>query len=165
MAAPSIAESTRGPSVVRKRARRRKPGFTILELMTVMTVIGALAALGFPRLHDMIVKAKVARAIGDIVALERDLDGLDSLPADLAKINRAGLLDPWGNPYVYFPFPPGPPPGGARLDKFAVPVNEKYDLYSLGEDGSTSVSLTGAAGRDDVVRGSDGGYIGLGSKY
>ena len=165
MTGSSAAECANETPLRQRRVRRRSPGFTILELMTVMTVIGALAALGFPRLQDMLVKAKVARAIGDIVALERDIDGLDSLPADLGKINRAGLLDPWGNPYVYFPFPPGPPPGGARLDKFAVPINEKYDIYSLGFDGGTSVSLTGAAGRDDIVRGSDGGYVGLGSKY
>ena len=140
MAGSSVTENTSTAAGRSRATRGSSRGFTILELMTVMTVIGALAAFGFPRLQEFLYRAKVARAIGDIVAIERDIDGQDSLPADLGKINRAGLLDPWGQPYLCFPFPPGPPPGGARLDKFAVPVNEKYDLYSLGFDGGTSDS-------------------------
>jgi general secretion pathway protein G len=52
-----------------------------------------------------------------------------------------------------------------RLDRFAVALNADYDLYSLGGDGESAVSLTETASRDDVVRADNGGYIGLASEY
>ena len=162
----------RKPQQVRRADRvrigRPTPGFTVIELLAVMLIIGALAGIGFTRLQTALDQAKVARAIGDIKALQTDIDSRDSLPADLTVVGRAGLLDPWGNPYVYFLFPPSNgkgPPAGARRDKFLVPVNSEYDLYSFGPDGQTSVPFTAKKGRDDIVRASDGGYIGPASKY
>ena len=90
------------------------------------------------------------------------------LPATGSGTSVARYRDPWGNPYVYFLFPPSKgkgPPAGARRDKFLVPVNSEYDLYSFGPDGQTSIPFTAAKGRDDIVRASDGGYIGPASKY
>jgi general secretion pathway protein G len=152
------------------RLRGVRPGraFTIIELLAVVVVIGALSAIALPRYHDIVERAKIARAIGDLRALETDIDSQDSLPATLAQIGRGGMLDPWGNPYVYFPFPPTnghAPPNGARRDRFLVPVNSTYDLYSTGADGKTALAFTANASRDDVVRASDGGYLGLAINY
>jgi general secretion pathway protein G len=165
-----VSISLRG-SLSRPPGSRRRPGaagFTIIEMLAVTAIIGALSTLAIPKVQDALEKARIARAIGDIRALQSDLDGQDSLPATLAEIGRGGITDPWGNPYQYYRFPPrrgGGPPRGARKDRFLVPINSTYDLYSMGKDGSTTAPLTARAGRDDIVRANDGGFIGLASKF
>ncbi|MEE8386397.1 MAG: prepilin-type N-terminal cleavage/methylation domain-containing protein, partial [Dehalococcoidia bacterium] len=90
---------------------RRADGFTLVELMLVTTIIGTLAAIAAPALQDVIDKARVAAAIGDIKALEIEIVQWEAVnygepPTSLAAVGRATLLDPWGNPYQYLPFPP-----------------------------------------------------------
>ena len=143
----------------------RHRGFTVIEILSVLAIVSALATIAIPSVQSAIEHAKVARAIGDIRALEVDLDGLDTLPATLADIGRGSLRDPWKRPYRYLPFPAGGPPSDARRDRFLVAVNTRYDLYSLGKDGETSASLTAGVSLDDVVRAADGGYIGPASKF
>jgi general secretion pathway protein G len=144
-------------------------GFTIIELLSVMVIMGVLAGLALPKLFSVINQARVAKAIGDIKAIQTDLMSIEAggqaLPASLAAIGRGGMLDPWGNPYIYNPFPPGPPPGGARTDRFGVPTNSSFDLYSMGVDGGTAAPLPSGTGQDDIVRAGDGGYVGLGRNY
>jgi general secretion pathway protein G len=67
---------------------------------------------------------------------------------------------------VYQPFDPNAHgvPSGARRDRFLVPLNSTFDLYSTGPDGSTVPPLSGP-GSDDIIRANDGGYIGLASKF
>lgn len=139
----------------------------MVEMLAVTAIVGALSSIAIPSVRGAIAKAKVARAIGDIRALQTDLDGQDSLPATLADIGRGAMTDPWGTPYQYLRFAAGRrgPPPGARRDRFLVPINSRYDLYSMGEDGSTAAPLTSRAGRDDIVRANDGGFVGLASKF
>jgi general secretion pathway protein G len=139
-----------------------------VELLAAMTIIGLLVGLGVPKYKVIIDQAKVARAIGDLRAMAVELNGAAALPATLAGIGRAGRLDPWGRPYVYYPFPPSKgkaPPKGARMDRFLVPINSAYDLYSLGSDGGSVAALTAKASQDDIVVANDGGYVGLAKKY
>lgn len=147
--------------------RRRGRGFTVIELLAVVAIIGALATIAIPQIQASVEKAKVARAIGDIRAIQTDLDGQDSLPDNLGAVGRSGLTDPWGNPYQYLRFAAKAhgPPAGARKDRFLVPINSTYDLYSMGADGSSTAALTAKASRDDIIRANDGGYIGLASKF
>jgi general secretion pathway protein G len=133
-----------------------------------MALIGLLSSLAVPRYRDIIDKARVAKAIGDIKAIQTDLMSQDSLPPSLAAINRHTMLDPWGRPYVYFKFAikkGQAPPAGARRDKFLVPVNSEFDLYSLGKDGQSAIAFTAKAAHDDVVRANDGGFIGLAKSF
>lgn len=158
-----------GAEVAPARGGRR--GFTLIELLSVVIIMGILAGLSLPKLSMVINQARVARAIGDIKALQTDIMSIEAggqpLPPDLAAIGRGGMLDPWGNPYVYYPFPPPPPPkpGGARKDKFLVPVNSTFDLYSMGPDGESVPPFTAAKSRDDIVRANDGGFVGLARNF
>jgi general secretion pathway protein G len=141
-------------------------GFTVIELMAVCAIIGLLSVIGLPKFRDIQDKAKVARAIGEIHAIQTDLTTQDSLPDDLGVIGRATMLDPWGRPYVYNKFPPNlRVPPGARRDRFLVPINSTFDLYSVGPDGASNPPLQAARSRDDIVRGNDGGFIGLATKF
>lgn len=145
-------------------ASKSSSGFTLVELMSVVAIVGTLTAIAAPKFRDALEKARVARAIGDIKAIQTNLDGRDSLPDDMADLGPIPL-DPWNRPYVYNKFEDKKVPMGARRDRFLVPINSTYDLYSLGLDGQSSASLNAKASQDDIVRGNDGGFIGLGSRY
>lgn len=143
-----------------------RSGFTVIELMAVVAVVGLLSAIGVPKFKGIQEKARIARAIGEIHALQTDLTTMDSLPDDLGVIGRATMLDPWGNAYVYNKFPPNRRvPPGARRDRFLVPINSTFDLYSMGKDGRSSPPLQAARSRDDIVRGNDGGFIGVATNF
>ncbi len=130
----------------------------------VVVIIGLLAKVGSQNYWGYLERVKVAKAIGDIKALQTDIDSFENennrLPINLAEIGRTTLLDPWGNAYEYLPFPGGNPTGQARKDRSLVPINSTYDLYSKGPDGASSGPLTAGISRDDIVRANDGGFIG-----
>lgn len=154
------------------RRDNRRLGVTLIELVAVVAIVGILSGMASQRVGEARYRAEVAQAIGDIRALGMELETFlenDSLPATLAEIGRGGMLDPWGQPYVYFPFPRDKkgksPPQGARKDRFLVPINSTFDLYSVGRDGQSVAPLTAKASHDDIVRGNDGGFIGLGSRF
>ena len=148
------------------RRVRNQAGFTLIELLTVVVVMGGLAAVATGKTRMAIDQAKMAKAIGDIRAMSAEVQGYQAaangLPASLADIDRSGLVDPWGQPDVYVNFTLG---GTPRTDVFGVDLNTEYDIYSIGPDGASSLSLGAGASQDDIVRASDGGYIGRGSRY
>jgi general secretion pathway protein G len=62
----------------------------------------------------------------------------------------------------------GPPCGGiggARKDRFLVPINSDFDIYSMGRDGQTIAPLTAPKSHDDIIRASDGGFYGLAAYF
>ena len=52
-----------------------------------------------------------------------------------------------------------------RRDRYMFPLNTDYDLFSLGFDGRTAVSLGDTLGRDDVIRANNGGFFGIAAEY
>lgn len=146
----------------------KRGGFTFIELMIVLAIIGTLAAIATPTYLNYKDKIRVTIAISDIKAIEKALlvysGEHDELPSNLGEIGMANLTDPWGNPYQYYPVE-GTPKGKLRKDHFMVPVNSDYDLYSMGADGKSVAPFTAKASRDDIVRANDGGFIGLVSNY
>ncbi|MGE3615326.1 MAG: prepilin-type N-terminal cleavage/methylation domain-containing protein, partial [Gemmatimonadales bacterium] len=151
----------------RSWARR---GFTLVELLATVVIISVLSGLAVLKSKATIEQAKVAKAIGDIRTLQAEVQAYESggqpLPTNLAAIGRDGLMDPWGRPYQYLPFDPTKPvPPGARRDVFMVPINSTFDVYSMGADGKSNPPLTSGPSQDDIVRGNDGGFIGLARKF
>ena len=152
---------------------RTRRAFTLIELLSVVAIIGVLASMSVPRYADAIERARVAKAIGDLRTMTLELLSEDSLPSSLNGIGRGAKLDPWGRPYQYLRFSSvskskgklPPPPPGARMDRFLVPINSMFDLNSMGKDGKTQITLTAPVSFDDVIVANDGGYIGLGENY
>ncbi|HNJ83752.1 MAG TPA: type II secretion system major pseudopilin GspG [Piscinibacter sp.] len=122
-------------------AGRQQAGFTLLELLVVMVIIGLLASIVAPQYFSQIGKsnAKVARAqiealgqaldqyrldVGLYPTSEQNLAALRAAPSGVARWNGPYLKrdvpqDPWGHPYQYRS------PG----------QHGEYDLMSLGLDG------------------------------
>ena len=142
-------------------------GFTIIQVITSVAILGILAAFAVPGYQIFIERARRARAIAQISEIEIAItrfaaEKSGELPADLAAMSLAGAEDPWGNSIFYVNLALG---GAPRLDQDGSAVNEDYDLYSAGADGATSLSLVDDASKDDIVRASDGGYVGVVSEY
>ena len=141
-------------------------GFTLIELMVVTVVMGTLAGMAMVRTSYTVEQARIAKATGDIRALAQDILGYQTsghaLPPGLTDIDRAGLLDPWGRPYVYFLFSTG---GIPRTDIFGVDLNTDFDVYSVGPDGASATSIVAGPSQDDVLLGNDGGFVGRATRF
>lgn len=120
---------------------RGQRGFTLLELLVVMVIIGLLAAYVAPRYFSQVGRSEVRSAQAQVASLRSALDtyrldmggypsteqGLAALttrPANAPRWNgpylqKAAPLDPWGKPYQYRS------PG----------EHGEFDLLSFGKDG------------------------------
>ena len=128
--------------------RNRNAGFTLLELLVVLVILGLLAGYVAPKYFAQVGKSEVKVAQAQIGALEKALDqyridtgrypsneqglaALNAKPADEAKwdgpyLKKTVPNDPWGKPYQY------KMPG----------EHSEVDIYSFGRDGA-------AGGSDD----------------
>ena len=200
-------------------------GYSLIELMMGVVIIGLLASFAIPKYQGYIEKARIARSIAEIRYFERDIEAYyvehEKYPNSLEDLGRSlnNLLDPWGNPYQYLliagtkfvsngggggksfawappsgedgssgsswffseawatPPPPPPSPSGSvvgcdgggspkpRKDRFLKPVSSDYDLYSMGPDGQCKENLNSKESRDDIVRASDGAFVGVAENF
>lgn len=102
-------------------------------------------------------------SLGDALAVARTAaERLPRPPAPGEVFDLAQSLQRAGN----FGFFAGVTAESARRrDRYMFPLNTDYDLFSLGPDRQTAVSLGHALGQDDVIRANNGGFFGLASEY
>ena len=150
--------------------RISQQGYTLLELMIVIVLVAILTTGAYVSYSAFTERARIARAIADLgeihLAIQKHLtDENGDYPAALAELGVENLVDPWGNPYQYLVVEGLADNGAVRKDKDSVPVNQRYDIYSMGKDGGTATPLTSTLGADDVVMAGDGSYFGLGKDF
>jgi len=143
---------------------------TLVELVLLVGTLGMLFAAGIPLYANQVDKARNAKAAADIVMIQFDIRLFASvnnnqLPISLDQLGRAVNRDPWGHAYEYLNFDTVTGKGKMRKDRFLVPINSDYDLYSMGKDGKTATPLTSKNSRDDIIRANNGGFIGLAADY
>ena len=155
---------------VRGRSADRNPlGFTMIELLIAVAIILTIAAIAIPNFLAALNQARIAKAVADIHAIGIDVQAYnlshsDQYPSTLADIDKA-INDPWGQPYQYLNFADTKGKGQMRKDRFLVPINSYFDLYSMGKDGQSVAPLTAKASQDDIIWANDGAFVGLASDF
>ncbi len=153
------------------RARRwRDPrAFSLVETLVVCALISVLASLSAGIYVSALKTARVARAIGDLHALDADVNAFhlrnNRYPTTLVEARPIVPNDPWGQPYVYTDLSQRGSRGRARKDGRLNPINADFDLYSVGEDGRTATPLTAPQSKDDVIRAREGAFLGLAADF
>lgn len=146
----------------------RAAGVTLIELMLVISIAALIGAIAVPMFVRQIDRMNTRVAIAEVSAISAEIDQFqlnnERMPVDLAELNRANIIDPWGNPYSFRDLA-GANPGSSRKDRNLNPLNTDFDLYSIGKDGDSSLPLTVPVSRDDIVRANNGAYIGLAEDY
>lgn len=154
----------------------KNKAFTLIEVLLIVAIIGTLLALLVPSYTNLLEKARTNQAIADIARISRELDDFlidnGNLPETLndfiQESKPLNLIDPWGNPYEYLVIlgkKKSEIMAICRKDKFLVPLNSDYDLYSMGKDERSGAPLTAQPSWDDIIRACDGGFIGLAHKF
>jgi prepilin-type N-terminal cleavage/methylation domain len=157
-----------GPGWLRQAGA--KSGFTLIEILIALAILGMIAVIAVPSYNGYIERARIYQAKQDILGMTTLIrhyhDDHRAYPATLADIGMATRLDPWKHPYQYLDVSDiKATKGQARKDKNLVPINSDYDLYSMGKDGASAAPLTAKTSQDDVIRANDGRFLGLGSEY
>lgn len=165
-------DTPRDPAEIRPgwTSKNLDSGFTLVELLITLAIIGTLSTILIPTLTDQLEKDKNKQAAADIAVMSALIGNYivdHGVPPD--NLDQAGIrnqTDPWGRPYEYLNvFNDGSGPPHPRKDHFLHPLNSDYDLYSLGADGKSKTPLTAKASRDDIIRANNGGYVGIAAEY
>lgn len=133
----------------KKRSASNNGGFTLVELMVVISIIAVLASIVGYKVLNSVDEGNVAAAKAQIKQFEttlvaykikfkkfpESLDGLVNPPSGEAIMNAKEIpLDPWGNPYQY-----------------QLEGSRKFTIISLGADGAPGGEDVDADIRNDEM--------------
>ena len=144
-------------SLYRQSARAARRGFTLMEMLIVLSIIALLMGMVIFKVHNLTITAKPQKAEADLLAFKEmlasyELDNgtlpttdqgikalwskptVEPIPPRWHQLLDGEVLDPWNHPYQYSN------PGKHNPDK--------YDVFSMGEDGLPDTS-------DDIGNWSD----------
>jgi general secretion pathway protein G len=135
-------------------------GMTLIELLSGVAIVGVLASVAFGAYAQHVERVRFSEAVTEIQRIQLALAGYANrpdrlaagLPDDLSALGLAPdqLIDPWGRAYQYVT--------DSRM-------NRDYDLFSLGKDGLTSSNANEKFSADDIVRASNGAFVGAYFEY
>ena len=151
--------------------RRQTRGFTLIEIIITIAILGSLSAIAIPQFASYRYLAQIAQAVADIRKIDLAIRAYKSQngdwPATLTDLGMSDLpTDPWKNAYSYLKIEGDLLAlANARKDVFHVPINSDFDLYSKGSDGATLSLIMAPQSQDDIIRANDGRYVGLASEY
>ena len=143
-------------------------GFTLIEILIITAAFGLMAVLALPEYQKHREHSNIEQAIKDIslisVAVTKYQLANNKLPDNLSALGIDNMKDPWGTTYQYITHK-SVSFKQRRKDKNLRPINNDYDLYSIGKDGSSSTALFEKFSHDDIVRANNGKWIGIGKSY
>lgn len=154
------------------KKKGHQKAMTLIEILLAVAIVGTLMAVGVPVYTNAIYKARVNQAISKVALMGQKIEDFmidyGRLPTTLDEIGEPNASDPWGNPYEYlviFGVDKTEIDGKLRKDRFLIPLNNDFDLYSIGKDEMSVAPLTAEESHDDIIRANNGGFVGLAYKY
>jgi general secretion pathway protein G len=132
-------------------------GYTLVELVIVLVVIGVFSTLAMVNYLGYVEKARVARAVAEIKNVARVIDGLmigdgSELPDSLDEVGAGNMRDPWGNPYQYLKIEGGLPPGMSAAPAELPPVAAPPEgAGGSGSGGAGGAGSQGGSGGQPVI--------------
>lgn len=149
--------------------RGGRSGFTLVEMLAAMLIVGILMGIAIPKLFQSLDKTRQARAIVELEYMQQQIEiyrNLKGKVPDQWSDLAAGAIpsDPWGRSYVYNSH------GFVssllfRTNGPLIPINTDYDLYSMGKDGISLANILLLGSTDDIVRADNGAFFGIVTDY
>src|SRR5690554_3317821 len=71
--------------------KKGQQGFTLIELMIVVAIIGILAAVAIPQYQDYTARTQVSRVIGEVNALKSNAESIFNSGGEVANVDNLGV--------------------------------------------------------------------------
>lgn len=127
--------------IVKDKDRKREKGFSLIELIVVLVILGLLAAVVGPKVYDKLAKGKdqIARIQikefeGALQLFSFDVGRYPNSSEGLASLVRNPGIDAWRGPYLSKDLPKDP--WGREYGYRSPGQHGDFDIFSLGADGS-----------------------------